>query len=115
MVGQHMRRDIHIENRIYWIKILELLQQNWAIIEPSPRGPSGACEVFFIDDNSCVFDKLRFASSREAEAGLARNGFRRYEPDPQMLQHIPPPSPPFYESEDCQTFVYSSGRYWRNE
>lgn len=110
-----MKRNVHIENRTYWIKILEMLQQNWAIIELSSREPTDTCEVFFIDDNSCVFDRLRFASPREAEAGLTRNGFRLYDPDPQMLKHIPPPSAPFYESPDCQTFVYSSGRFWRQE
>jgi len=107
-----MKQPVHIESREYWIKVLEMLQQNWAIIEPSSEAGGDPCEVFFIDDNSCVFDRLRFDSAQEAEKGLARNGFSRYDPDPQMLKHMPPPSAPFYESADCQTLVYSSGRFW---
>jgi len=108
-----MKQPVHIQSRKYWIKVLAMLQQNWAIIETPPETEGGPCDIFFIDDNSCVFDSLRFLSPAEAEDGLKRNGFRRYESDANMLRYIPPPSAPFYSSPDCHTGVYSSGEYWK--
>jgi len=57
-----------------WFKIVEFLQQNWALID---RDSGGDCTVFFFGDTAGVFDRLRFPSVAEAETGLLRNGVKR--------------------------------------
>ena len=48
----------------YWYKVVEFLQQNWAVIEPVPG--SRNCVVYFFDDRSRIFDQLRFSSEADA-------------------------------------------------
>ena len=53
---------MQIASRDYWFKVVEMLQQNWALIEPAERGVT----VFFLQDASGVFDQLAFTSVQEA-------------------------------------------------
>ena len=48
---------IEIQSRDYWFKIVECLQQNWALIDVNS---DGSCTVYFIEDLSGVFDSLGF-------------------------------------------------------
>ena len=41
---------MQIASRDYWFKVVEMLQQNWALIEPAERGVT----VFFLQDASGV-------------------------------------------------------------
>lgn len=70
------KTPVEIRSRDYWFKIVEFLQQNWALIDDTPDG----CVVFFIGDNSGIFDRLAFLSVEEAKrlfAEMALLYFRR--------------------------------------
>jgi hypothetical protein len=70
---------VEIQNRDYWFKIVEFLQQNWALLDE--EADHEGCTVFFLGDTSGVFDRLHFSSVAEAEQALRRNGFARYAED----------------------------------
>ena len=100
---------VEISSRDYWFKIVEFLQQNWALIDETPDG----CVVFFFGDTSGVFDRLTFLSVEEAETALRRNGFARFAEDKKAQEFIAIPEPPFYESSHPNGPIYSSKRFWR--
>src|SRR5216683_6995241 len=88
-------QPVQIKGRDYWVKVVDMLQQNWALID----GPAGAqVTVFFVNDRSGVFDRIVFASRDEGAEALARNGFRRYAEDQRAQSMMRPPSPPFFET-----------------
>ncbi len=102
--------EIEIPSRDYWVKIVEFLQQNWALITPASNA---GVTVFFLHDRSGVFDRLSFPSQEEAEAALARNGFERFAGNPSLRSFLRPPSPPFHEDEHPNGPIYSSGEFWQ--
>ena len=104
-------KEITINSRDYWFKIVEFLQQNWALIDEVPDGPG--CTVFFFGDTSGVFDRFSFPSLAEAEQALRRNGFARLAEDKKAKQFTALPQPPFYERPHPNGPIYSSGRFWR--
>jgi hypothetical protein len=69
-----MSEPVTIQSTDYWIKVVEMLQQNWALIEAVK--PEGVC-VYFISDTSGVFDQMSFADEIAAREALVRNGFKR--------------------------------------
>jgi hypothetical protein len=103
-----MRDTISIDSSDYWVKVVEFLQQNWALIEDHDSG----VRVWFIHDLSGVFDYLEFDDRTAAELALRRNGFRRF--DDAFADHssLRPPLPPFQQAEHPNGKIYSSGRYW---
>ena len=100
---------IEIRSRDYWFKIVEFLQQNWALIDEAPDRP--ACTVFFFGDTSGVFDRLSFSSVAEAEAALRRNGFKRFTQDKKAQEFVAVPKPPFHEWLHPNGPIYSSGSF----
>jgi hypothetical protein len=101
---------VEIQSRDYWFKVVEMLQQNWALVD---RDMSlDACTVFFVKDASGVFDRIRFPSIAEAETGLRRNGFARSSDDIEAQKFLAPPRPPFIEEHHPDGRIYSSGRFW---
>lgn len=100
---------IEIQSRDFWFKIVEFLQQNWALIDPN----NGGYKAFFFGDTSGVFDYLNFDSLDEAELALKRNGFNRFSEDKKAQELIAIPKPPFYERPHPNGPIYSSGRYWK--
>lgn len=104
---------VDILSKNYWFKIVEMLQQNWALIEPSQSGKG--CIVYFIGDTSGVFDQINFADIADAERQLRINGFGKYEEAEEAKQFIAPPPPPFYRSSHPNGAIYSSGRFWKSE
>ena len=54
-----MKQHMEIKSTDFWFKIIEFLQQNWALIEE--QSDSG-CIVCFIHDASGVFDRMSFES-----------------------------------------------------
>ena len=102
--------NVEINSRDYWFKIVEFLQQNWALIELSESGEG--CVLFFIGDTSGVFDQIEFQSVAEAERQLRINGFKKYKDDEEVKQFIASPKPPFHKSNHPNGAIYSSGRYW---
>lgn len=106
-----MRRGetVPINSRDYWVKIVDFLQQNWALADSDDTGP---CHVFFVSDTSGVFDTMVFPSDAEAAAALERNGFRQYLGS-DHVHALRPPLPPFVRDEHPNGPIYSSGRFWR--
>jgi hypothetical protein len=102
---------VAIETRDFWFKVVEMLQQNWALIDCDPEGTGRT--VFFIDDASGVFDRMHFASEGDAIEGLRRNGFARYAASPEAQRFIAAPEPPFHEGRHPSGPIYSSGRFWK--
>lgn len=94
----------------FWFKVVEFLQQNWAVIEVSE---DGSCEIVFMGDTGGVFDSLTYESHTLAVEGLKRNGFVRYADDAKAQEVIGPPEPPFEKAEHSNGPIYSSGRYWK--
>lgn len=105
-----LEQEVEISSRDYWFKVVEMLQQNWALIDSQP---DGSCVVYFIGDTSGVFDQLTFDSIEQAIEGLSNNGFSRYEADERAKKFIAPPVPPFRKHEHPNGPIYSSGRFWR--
>jgi hypothetical protein len=101
---------VEICSRDYWFKIVEFLQQNWALIDEISDGKG--CTVFFFGDTSGVFDRLSFSSVSEAEQALRRNGFARFAEDKKAQEFIGIPQPPFHEHPHPNGPIYSSGRFW---
>jgi hypothetical protein len=62
MDSEQMDGVVKIENHDYWFKIVEYLQQNWALIDPYDQGAI----AWFVSDGSGVFDKIIFPSIDEA-------------------------------------------------
>jgi hypothetical protein len=99
-------RIVKIHSQDYWFKVVEMLQQNWALIGASPNSTQVA--VFFFGDTSGVFDRPIFPT-HEAEQGLRQNGFRRCDEDTGAPRFLVKPRPPFREQLHP---IYSSGRFW---
>jgi len=106
-----MDAPIEIQSRDYWVKVVEMLQQNWALIDPGTKDEGVI--VYFVHDRSGVFDRLVFSSREVAEAALRRNGFSKFDDDPQLRGFLTPPPPPFREAKHPNGSIYSSGRFWR--
>lgn len=105
------RQQVEIRSTDYWFKIVDFLQQNWALIDQDLD--DAACTVYFFGDTSGVFDRLRFRSVEEAEDALDRNGFAQYSLDTNVQTFLAEPAPPFFESEHPNGLIYSSGRFWK--
>ncbi len=105
--------DIVLKSKDYWVKIVEFLQQNWALIEPKKE--SIEVSAYFIGDTSGVFDIMDFSSSEIAEKALMRNGFKRYlDPSESFTEFLYPPKAPFEWRDHPNGKIYSSGRYWKD-
>jgi hypothetical protein len=101
---------IRIASGDYWVKVVEMLQQNWALLD---HHPEDRVRVFFLTDHSRVFDEIEFASPDAAASALRRNGFRRFAEDPRLATFLLRPQPPFYPGQHPNGRIYSSGRFWR--
>ena len=53
-----MTEEVLITSRDYWFKIVEFLQQNWALVDFDEHGAT----AWFISDTSGVFDQIAFSS-----------------------------------------------------
>jgi len=69
-----MNEPLPIRGDDLWVKVVDMLQQNWAAIDSAELE---GVRVYFISDAGDVFDEIAFDSEAQAIAGLMRNGFRR--------------------------------------
>jgi hypothetical protein len=106
-----MSEPISIQSHDFWAKIVEMLQQNWAVIEPQP---AEGVRAYFITDTSGVFDEIAFPSAEHAASALQRNGFRRYADSEHLKSFLRPPSAPFHRRAHPNGPIYSSGRFWKD-
>ena len=103
-----MNEGVVIASRDYWFKIVEFLQQNWALIDLHEDGVI----VWFVGDTSGVFDQIAFSSIEDAAVALRRNGFRRFADDQKAQTMMRAPGPPFVRRPHPNGPIYSSGRFW---
>jgi hypothetical protein len=98
-----------IHSSDFWVKVVEMLQQNWALIEADDCGT----RVYFINDVSGIFDEIVFRSADAAVEGLSRNGFLRLAEHNELQSFLNPPGAPFRRVVHPNGPIYSSGRFWR--
>jgi len=117
-----------IKSRDWWIKVLGMLQHNWALIDDGPD--SGATVYFFHDGEvgmGCygysraqlkgryaIVDSLDFESVQLAKEALARNGFRLHGDDERLGSDVKPCGN-FYDVRGFEEGVYSSQGHWINK
>ncbi len=103
--------DINLpnDNPEWWVKVIEMLQQNWALPVLSQDG----IQVLFVGDTSGVFDRMRFPNIEQARVALKWNGFSDYGADHELQRFLLPPKLPLHEGRHPNGPIYSSGRYWR--
>ena len=102
--------EVQITSRDYWVKVVEFLQQNWALVDPNNEG---GFTVYFLSDVGGVFDELNFNSIEEAESALIRNGFSRYEDDKKLQEFLCKPTKyPLHIFPHPNGPIYSSGDFW---
>lgn len=101
---------VEVRSRDYWFKVVEMLQQNWALVDDDA---SGSATIFFCDDRSGIFDRIVCPTMAEACVALARNGFSRFAQDPEAQTLMRAPEPPFRERSHPNGRIYSSGRFWK--
>lgn len=100
--------SVEIRSSDYWFKIVDFLQQNWALIDDA----NGSVRVRFVSDASGVFDELEFRSMNEATDALQYNGFGRLAEDERAKGFLRPPQQPFRRRAHPNGSIYSSGRFW---
>lgn len=105
----HSDAPVEISSRDYLFKVVDFLQQNWALIDQTPSGRT----VFFFGDTTGVFDRLQFSSAAEAEQALFRNGFSRFAKDREAQGFIAVPQAPFHEGHPPNGPIYFSGMFCR--
>lgn len=103
-----MNEPAAIHGTDFWVKVVEMLQQNWGVIEPDPIT---SVRVYLITDTSGVFDEIVSPSTNES---LHRNGFRRFSDAPDQQTFLRQPSAPFRRSPHPNGPIYSSGRFWQS-
>ena len=106
------QEEIEIANRDYWFKVVDMLQQNWALLDSTKVGMR--CIVFFISDRSGVFDQMEFDDTAEAERQLRVNGFVRFVENEEAGSFSAPPPAPFHRSSHPSGPIYSSGCIYRS-
>jgi len=114
-----------ITSNDWWVKVLGMLQHNWALID----GSNGSFTAYFFHDegfakgiprgftliqvrNRCaVIDSLEFRTLDEAKEALRRNGFERLEDNPGPWDGYQPYGN-FYDARDIEDGIYSKAGYW---
>lgn len=95
---------------IWWVKVVEFLQQNWALPVPI----EGGFALLFVDDNARAFDRLDFKDEREMFEALRRNEFEEFAKTPRLQEFLRAPELPLSTRKHPNGRIYSSGRFWRS-
>ena len=82
--------ELTIREDVFWFKVVDFLQTNWALIESTVEG----VRVAFVQDASGIFYRLDLPDEREAERQLRLNGFRRFAEDEEARKFLRPPAHP---------------------
>ena len=115
-----------IQSREWWIKVLGMLQHNWALIE---EGADGSAAVYFFHDGEAgmgcygysraqlkgryaIVDSLDFESVQLAKEALSRNGFRLYGAD-ELLGSDVKPQGNFFDVRTMEEGIYSTLGNWK--
>lgn len=100
---------LKIQSNQYWYKIVEFLQTNWALIDEQANGTA---RVWFINDNSGVFDSMFFETLEAAVDGLMNNGFDLFSENPDAAKFLTPPEGPYKREPHPNGHIYSEGKFW---
>ncbi|QWE29910.1 hypothetical protein [Polynucleobacter sp. Adler-ghost] len=109
----------------WWVKVLGMLQHNWALIDESNKGVTA---YFFHDEgiakgfppgftlsqmrNRCaIIDSIEFRTLDEAKEALSRNGFERLEENPGPWDDYQPHGN-LYDARETEDRIYSKAGYW---
>lgn len=96
---------------VVWIKIVGMLQHNWADLQ---MDEAGRVTALFFDDGSHIFDRLIFPDHGDATTALKRNGFRPYaNPDDRFGDFVAVPDKPLTDDPHWVRPIYSSGEFWK--
>jgi hypothetical protein len=106
-----MSAVVEVDSNDFWVKVVGMLQQNWAVIE---SGGETAARIIFITDTSGIFDEIAFSNAADAAEALARNGFKQFAQSPDLQAFLRPPAPPYARAAHPNGPIYSSGRFWRS-
>ena len=101
--------EIELETDDFWMKVVDMLQHNWAVIREEKHGK---VVIHFLDDSDQFFDKIEAGSVEEAKQALKINGFGLYSEDIEAQGFISEPSGSFKIEERIVNPIYSSGRFW---
>jgi hypothetical protein len=101
---------IAITSADFWYKVVDCLQENWAVVEPSISGAT----VFFLGGDGAVFDEIAFPTIQSAQDALDANGFYRLAENERNASFLIPPRPPYFRAPHPNGAIYSSGRFWVN-
>ena len=91
-----------------WVKVLGMLQQNWAFVEKRPE----IFMIHFFDDHKEIFDQLEFKTSDLAVAGLIKNGFELVSIHEGFIQTLNRDANFKIAYDFDRRKTYSSGKYW---
>jgi hypothetical protein len=72
----------------------------------------GKTFVVFFGDTRGIFDEILFENRKDAEAALARNGFKKYQEELEIKKFVPLPEGRFHVRAHPNGPIYSSGRFW---
>lgn len=101
--------NVGIRSTQYWVKIVEFLQQNWALVD---QEADGRAKIYFVNDTGGIFDELTCDSINEAHDALIKNRFLVFSNCTDLQSFLSPPSGPFHRASHPNGFIYSSGRFW---
>lgn len=116
-----------IHSADWWVKVLGMLQHNWALIETSnkkttayffhdlgiQRGYSKRYKIYQLKNRCAVVDSLDFENIKAAELELQKNGFMRLKDNPGPWESGQP-NKNFYDAREDEEGIYSKSGYWRN-
>ena len=107
-VGKPVSEPLFMPDNL-WVKIVEMLQLDWAAVEPKGDG----VRLSFINDTGGVFDQVMFSSKAEAVQALRRSVFGQFNEEPDLQKSLTPPTPPFRSGTHPNGPIYSSDRFWQ--
>lgn len=102
--------ELHIESRDFWVKTIDVLYQNWAVVNV---GADGLATIYFMDGAGGVFDELPIESISSAATSLTRNGFVRYADSKDLHVRVKPPPSTYHRRLHPNGRVYSSNTTWK--
>lgn len=103
-----IRTEAKVSQRL-WVKVLEMLQQNWCVLEP---GPADSVDLVFFDDRGRVFDWLSTTDIATAKYALHVNGFSWMWTYSSFYSAAGMPRLPQGGRRERSRPVYSNGEYW---
>lgn len=91
------KNPLVLSSQFFWFKIFGMLNQLWAVIEPSIDSES--VTIYWIDDNACLFKSQEFAGEQDAWDFLAIEGYKRFEEELGVWEILCPPGGPYQLKE----------------